>query len=423
MEISKDTVLKAHARLHGKLQITSKVPVFTQDDLSIFYTPGVAYVSNAIKEDKELAYKYTMKANSVAIITDGTRILGLGDIGPEAGLPVMETKAIIYKRFADIDAFPLCVASKDANEIVRFGELSSPNFAAIHIEDIESPKCFEIVDSLSKKLDIPVFHDDQHGTAMVAAAGMINAVQLAGKRIRRLKVVINGAGAAGFGIASLLYELGVHDVYVVDKAGIIYKGRKERMNRFKQRLAAITNPYSVRGTLADAVCGADVLIGVSTAGAFNSDMIKSMAAKPIVFSLANPVPEMGYADMLKAGAFIAATGRSNDPNQVNNMIGYPAIMLGLIAAKAKKVTYGQLAVAAQALAKSVKSAGRESIMPDIRNKAAISSTFTGVAVAVATAAMSEGNARFRVSAASVRRNALKRLSMGEKLVRLSAELR
>ena len=402
--VDKEEALAANRKAQGKIQVFSKVRVSSRSELSTYYTPGIAYVSEEIKKDVAKVYEYTSKPNLIAIVSDGTRILGLGDIGPEAGLPVMEGKAILFKRFGGVDAVPLCISTKDEEEIVKFVKQIRPTFGAVNIEDIESPKCFSIVDRLSAELDIPIFHDDQYGTAIVVLAALINASKLAGKKLQSLKVVMNGAGAAGVGISKLLHHAGIKDVIVVDTNGIIYHGRQEHMNKLKEELAQISNPEGMRGSLSDAVKGADVLIGASKAGAFTSEMIKSMADKPIVFALANPVPEIDYAAAKAAGAFVAATGRSDTPNQVNNLLAFPAVMRGLLEARAKRVTQDMLISAAKAMAKVIGSKlDAEHILPDILDKRYAIKLATTVAAAVAEAAVSSGDARVNVDAEDVKR--------------------
>ena len=334
-----EDVLKAYETSKGAIEIIPKVKVDSREDLALRYTPGVAVISNAIKNDKSKVYTYTGKPNNVAIITDGSRILGLGNIGPEAGLPVMEAKAMLFKKYGGVDAVPICLDTQEEEAIISIVKALAPGFGGFNIEDIESPKCFRIVDRLSKELEIPILHDDQHGTAMVAVAALINALKLAGKDITKIKIVINGAGAAGMGIVRLLSYMKIKNIYVVDTVGAIYDGRKERMNEFKQEIATLTNREKIEGSLAEIAEKADVLIGVSSAGVFTKEIIQKMAEKPIVFALANPVPEISYKDAKDAGAFIVATGRSDTPNQVNNVLSFPNIMRGLLDSGAKHVDY------------------------------------------------------------------------------------
>ncbi len=396
--VDKEHALTAHERAKGKIEMIPKVGVSTNEELTTYYTPGVAYVAEAIKNDKSSVVRYTSKANTIAVVSDGTRILGLGNVGPEAGLPVMETKALFYKKYAGIDAVPLCIDTTDEAEIVKFVKNIAPTFGGINIEDIESPKCFRVVDALSNALAIPVLHDDQHGTSVVTIAALINALKLAGKNIASSKIVINGAGSAGLGFVRMLAYMKIRDVYVVDKAGAIYDGRQEHMNEFKDEIARFTNPSKRSGSLADMVEKADVLIGASSAGAFTKDMIAKMAEKPIVFALANPVPEISYADAKEAGAFIAATGSSTAPNQINNILGFPALMRGLLDAGAARVTYDVLYAAAKALARSAgRKIGQERILPDATNRREMAKAVSDVAVAVAQAAIASGSAKNSVT--------------------------
>jgi malate dehydrogenase (oxaloacetate-decarboxylating) len=344
-------ILAAHAARKGKIEIVGSVAMNTTEELSEFYTPGVAEVSLAIKADKSKAYDYTIKGRVAAIITDGTRVLGLGDVGPEAGMPVMEGKALLLKKLGGVDAIPICLNTKDEEEIIKIAKALEPNFAAINIEDIETPKCLNIVERLSKEMGIPVFHDDRQGVAVVTLASLINSLKLAGKKLRQAKIVVNGAGAAGMGIAELLAAAGAEMILVCDTDGILYRGRGRNMNPWKERIAEVTNKKLVKGNLADAVKGADVLIGASVKGAFSGAMIKSMAEKPIVMALANPYPEMDYQEMLDAGAFIAGTGRSDRPNQVNNLLAFPGIIAGLIESRSKRVDNLMLIRSAMAIAK------------------------------------------------------------------------
>ncbi|MGC8622998.1 MAG: NAD(P)-dependent malic enzyme [Candidatus Micrarchaeia archaeon] len=391
-------VLDAHKKSRGKLEMFPKVKVQSKADLATYYTPGVAYVAKEISRDRSKVYDFTSKGDTIAIISDGTRLLGLGSVGAEASMPVMEMKALLYKKYAGIDAVPLCLNTTSEAEIVAIAKGVAPSFGGINIEDIESPKCFEIVEKLSNTLDIPVLHDDQHGTAMVMMAALINAAKLAGKDLKSSKIVINGAGAAGLGFARILSNIGLRNVYVLDTAGLIYKGRKEHMNRFKEEIASITNPEAKSGTLEEIVEGASVLIGASTAKVFTKDMIAKMADKPIVFALANPEPEISYSDAIEAGAFIAATGRSDSPNQVNNMFSFPAIMRGLLSARVRTVTYDLLYEAAKALAKSAgKNLSREHILPDASDSKQMLKAVESIAIAVAQKGIDTGNARLNVT--------------------------
>lgn len=416
MAVDKDSALAAHEKAKGKIEMIPKVRLSTNDDFALYYTPGVAYVATAINEDKPAVAKYTSKANTIAVVSDGTRLLGLGKMGPEAALPVMETKALFYKKYAGIDAVPLCIDTTDESEIIKFVKYIAPTFGGVNIEDIESPKCFRIVDELSKTLPIPVLHDDQHGTAVVAAAALINSLKLAGKQVSSAKVVINGAGAAGLGLVRMLSYMKIKNIYVVDKAGLIYDGRPEHMTEFKSEIAKVTNPERKAGQLADVVEGADVLVGMSSAGAFTKEMVQKMAKNPIVFALANPVPEISYADAKAAGAFIAATGSAMAPNQINNMLGFPALMRGLLDAGVKSVTYSILYSAAKAMARC---AGRkltpEHILPDASDRKQMAKTVADVAVAIAESAIASDNAKLSPTSDEIRQNLAARLKRYSKI--------
>ncbi len=408
-ESGSDRALREHLSRKGKYEILSKAPLNTKEDLSIFYTPGVAKVSEAIRREEDKVYDYTSKGNTVAIVTDGTRILGLGNIGPKAGLPVMEGKAVLFKKFGGVDAIPLCIGTRDEASIIRFVTEVAPTFGAVNIEDIESPKSFRIVDALSKMLDIPVFHDDQQGTAVVTLAALTNSLKLAGKG-KDARIVVNGAGSAGLGIIRLLSHSGYRNLVALDSLGIIYKGRQENMNEFKEEIADSTNRERKSGTLDDAAEKADALIGASKANAFNGKLIAGMNEKPIVFALANPYPEIEYAAAKSAGAFIAATGRSDTPNQVNNVLAFPSIMRGLLDVRARSVDYGILEAAATAIAKSVgRELGTEMILPNIMDRKSALRIASRVSSAVATAAMRSGLARINVDAVIVGKNAVKRI--------------
>ncbi len=359
----RERALKMHAARKGKIEIVGSVAMNTKEELSEYYTPGVAQVCLAIKEDVSKAYDYTIKGRAAAIITDGTRVLGLGDIGPEAGMPVMEGKALLLKKLGGVDAIPICLNTKDEEEIIKIAKALEPNFAAINIEDIETPKCLNIVERLSKEMGIPIFHDDRQGVAVVTLATLINALKLAGKKLKEVKIVVNGAGAAGIGIAELLASAGAENICLCDTSGILYRGRPGNMNPWKEKIAAVTNKERMQGTLSDAVKGADVLIGSSVRGAFSKEMIQSMAERPIVFALANPYPEMDYQEMLDAGVFVAGTGRSDRPNQVNNLLAFPGIIAGLIESRAKRVDNLMLVRSAMAIAKfSARGMTRENVI-------------------------------------------------------------
>ncbi|NMM62647.1 NAD-dependent malic enzyme [Clostridium sp. P21] len=344
--------LKLHEKNTGKIEIISKVKVETRDDLSLAYTPGVAEPCRKIYEDEENVYKYTSKGNLVAVVTDGTAVLGLGDIGPKAGLPVMEGKAILFKEFANVDAFPICVDTKNIDDIVKTVKLIAPVFGGINIEDIGAPRCFEIEERLKKELDIPVFHDDQHGTAIVVLAGVINALKVVNKKIEDIKVVINGAGAAGTAIAKLLLSSGVNNLIACDKVGILYRGI-ENVDDAKKELAKVTNLENIQGNLADALVGADVFIGVSAPGIISQDMVRSMNKDSIFFAMANPTPEIMPDEAKAAGARVVGTGRSDFPNQVNNVLAFPGIFRGALDCRAKEINEEMKIAAAYAIANSI----------------------------------------------------------------------
>lgn len=345
--------LKLHEEKVGKLEVISKVKVRTREDLSLAYTPGVAEPCRRIHENEEDVYKYTSKGNLVAVVTDGTAVLGLGDIGPKAGLPVMEGKAILFKEFADVDAFPICLATKDVDEIVRTVKLIAPGFGGINLEDIGAPRCFEIEERLKSELDIPVFHDDQHGTAIVVLAGLINALKVVGKKIEDIKVVVNGPGAAGTAIVKLLLSSGVKNIIACDKLGTLYRDN-ENLDEAKRGLAKITNPDNVQGTLADAMVGADVFIGVSAPGVVSQDMVRSMNKDSILFAMANPTPEIMPEEAKAAGARVIGTGRSDFPNQINNVLAFPGIFRGALDVRAKEINEEMKIAAAYAIASMIK---------------------------------------------------------------------
>lgn len=341
--------LKLHEEKKGKIEITSKVKVETREDLSLAYTPGVAEPCRQIHANKENVYKYTAKGNLVAVVTDGSAVLGLGDIGPEAGLPVMEGKAVLFKEFGDVDAFPICLDTQDVDEIVKTVKLISPGLGGINLEDIAAPRCFEIEEKLKKELDIPVFHDDQHGTAIVVLAGLINGLKIVDKKIEDVKIIINGAGAAGTAIAVLLNAAGAKNIIVCDRTGALALGR-EKMNDAKNKLAQETNPQGAKGSLADVLVGADVFIGVSSAGAVTLDMAKSMNKDGIILAMANPTPEI-MPDLAKAaGAKVVGTGRSDFPNQINNVLIFPGIFRGALDVRASEINMEMKLAAAHALA-------------------------------------------------------------------------
>lgn len=345
--------LKLHEKVRGKIEVVSKLKLENRDDLSLAYTPGVAEPCRRIHANEEDVYKYTAKGNLVAVVTDGTAVLGLGDIGPKAALPVMEGKAILFKEFGNVDAFPICLDTTDVDEIVRTVKLLSPGFGGINLEDIAAPRCFEIEAKLKQELDIPVFHDDQHGTAIVVLAGMFNALKLTGKTMGELKIIINGAGAAGTAIANLLTAAGAENIIACDRSGALWLGR-EKMNDAKNELAKVTNPNKEQGNLAQVMKHADVFIGVSMADAVSQDMVRSMAKDPIILAMANPTPEIMPDLAREAGARIIGTGRSDFPNQINNVLVFPGVFRGALDARASEINMEMKLAAAHAIAEYIK---------------------------------------------------------------------
>ena len=346
---AKEFALKQHEEWSGKIEVVSRAKLETPEDLSVAYTPGVAEPCLKIAEDVDLSYKYTRRHNMVAVVTDGSAVLGLGNIGPEAGMPVMEGKCVLFKAFADVDAFPLCVRSNDVDEIVNTVRLLAGSFGGVNLEDISAPRCFEIERKLKECCDIPIFHDDQHGTAVVTAAALINALKLTGKKLDEVKVVTSGAGAAGIAIIKLLVSLGLKRVIMCDRKGAIYEGR-EGLNAEKQEMAKICNLDKEQGSLEEVIKGADVFIGVSAPGAVTEEMVKSMAEKPILFPMANPVPEIMPDLAKKAGAAVVGTGRSDFPNQINNVLAFPGIFRGALDVRAKDINDEMKVAAAYAIA-------------------------------------------------------------------------
>ena len=389
MDYAKES-LKLHYELKGKLEITPRAKVDSKEALSLAYTPGVAEPCLVIQKDVEKSYELTRRWNTVAVVTDGTAVLGLGDIGPEAGMPVMEGKCVLFKAFGDVDAIPLCVRTKDVEEIVKTVSLLAGSFGGVNLEDISAPRCFEIEKRLKEVCDIPIFHDDQHGTAVVTLAGLINALKLTGKKIEEVKIVTSGAGAAGIAIIKLLISMGVKHVIMTDREGAIYKGR-ENLNPIKMEMAELTNLSMEKGSLSDVIKNADVFIGVSAPGTLNKDMVKSMAEKPIIFACANPIPEIFPEDAKEAGAAVVSTGRSDFPNQINNVLCFPGIFRGALDVRAKDINDEMKVAAAYAIAELVsdQELNAEYILPaafDERVKDA-------VAKAVAEAAKKSGVAR------------------------------
>ena len=362
-----DESIKYHADLQGKIELKVKSKIETKDDLSLAYTPGVGAVSKAIADDPERVWELTGRRNWVAVVTDGSAVLGLGNIGPEAALPVMEGKAALFKEFGGVDAFPICLATQDTDEIVNIVSKLEPTFGGINLEDISAPRCFEIERRLNELMDIPVFHDDQHGTAIVVLAGLLNALRVAGRDLASSKILISGAGAAGSAIAEMLMAEGATDIVVVDSKGAL-SSKRDDLNPEKQALLAKTNPSDVSGPMSDVINGRDVFIGVSAPGVLTSEMIKTMAKDPIIFAMANPVPEIMPDDAKAAGAFVVATGRSDFPNQVNNVLAFPGIFRGAIDAKAKEITKEMKLAAAKALADYVPNPTVDEILPNPLDK-------------------------------------------------------
>ena len=360
-----EKALALHEKLHGKLETVSKVPVKSREDLALAYTPGVAEPCKVIAQDKEAAYTYTMKANTIAVVSDGSAVLGLGNIGPHAAMPVMEGKAVLFKEFGGVNAVPICLDTQDTEEIIKAVTWLAPGFGGINLEDISAPRCFEIEERLKETLDIPVFHDDQHGTAIVVLAGLINALKVTGKKKEECRVVINGAGSAGIAIAKLLLNYGFTNVVLCARAGILSRD-SERLNWMQKKMLDITNPEGLTGTLADAMKGADVFIGVSAPGTVSQEMVASMNPDAIVFAMANPVPEI-MPDLAKAaGAKVVGTGRSDFPNQINNVVAFPGIFRGALEGRARQITEKMKLAAALALASLVpeEELNEDNIMPE-----------------------------------------------------------
>lgn len=383
--------LKKHGEWKGKIEVVSRVPVSTKEDLSLAYTPGVAEPCLEIQKDVEKSYELTRRWNTCLVVTDGTAVLGLGDIGPEAGMPVMEGKCVLFKAFGDVDAFPICIKSKDVDEIVNTVYMISGSCGGVNLEDIAAPRCFEIEQKLKEKCDIPIFHDDQHGTAIITLAGLINALKVVGKDKEEIKVVVNGAGAAATAITKLILSYGVKNVIMCDRTGAIYEGRQKGMNPYKEEMAKLTNLDKQEGSLKDVLVGADVFIGVSAPGSLTTEMVKTMNQDAIVFACANPTPEIYPEEAKAGGARVIATGRSDFPNQVNNVLAFPALFRGTFDVRAREINEEMKIAASLALANLIsdEELNEEYIIPaafDPRVKDAVSK-------AVAQAARDTGVAR------------------------------
>lgn len=403
----REEALKLHMDNNGKIAVVSKVPIATRHDLAIAYTPGVAEPCKDIKEDKNLSFEYTCRGNMVAIITDGTRVLGLGDIGPEAAMPVMEGKAALFKTFGDVDAVPVCIDTKDPDEFIRTVKLLQPNYAGVNLEDISSPKCYEIEDKLKEICDIPVFHDDQHGTAIACLSAVLGALRFVKKDIATAKFVVNGCGAAGSAIGRLLVNMGAQNVIMVDRFGALYEGIDAKLDRIQSYLATVTNKEHKQGTLAYVAKGADVMIGASAPNVFTKEIMQSMADKAIVFALANPVPETSYDAAKEAGVAVAGTGRSDRPNQVNNVTVFPGVFRGAIDVRARAITEDMKVAAVYAIADLIdeKDLREDYVVPDAFDPRVA----PAVAAAVAKVAIEKGLARKIVDPEVVRANTAKRI--------------
>ena len=390
MDYAKES-LRLHEQWRGKIEVIATVPVKTKEDLSLAYTPGVAEPCLAIQKDIGKSYDLTRRHNLCLVVTDGSAVLGLGDIGPEAGMPVMEGKCVLFKAFGGVDAFPLCVKTKDVDAFVETVYNISGSFGGINLEDIAAPRCFEIERKLKERCDIPIFHDDQHGTAVITLAGLINALKVVGKDIGNIKVAVNGAGAAAIAITKLLISAGLKNVTLCDRTGIVYKGREKGMNWIKSEMAEITNPEGLRGGLADAMKGADVFIGVSAPNSVTQDMVRTMAKDPIIFACANPTPEIFPDDAKAAGAAVISTGRSDFPNQINNVLAFPGIFRGTFDVRASDINEAMKVAASHALADLVEP---DKLGPDYIIPAAFDPRVgPAVSKAVAEAARASGVAR------------------------------
>lgn len=407
----REEALHMHRMNKGKLEVISKVKVQNGKDLSLAYSPGVAEPCKDIYDKPETVYDYTMKGNMVAIVSDGTAVLGLGNIGPEAALPVMEGKAVLFKSFAGVDAFPICLNTTDVEKIIETVKLLEPNFGGVNLEDIAAPNCFVIEERLKKESNIPVFHDDQHGTAIVTVAGLVNALKLSGKKMSEIRIVANGAGAAGIAIIKLMYSFGVRDIVMCDTKGAIYEGRPNGMNPVKDEVSKFTNRENRIGSLAEVIQGADVFVGVSAAGALTADMVRSMNENPIIFAMANPNPEIMPAVATEAGAMVVGTGRSDFPNQVNNVLAFPGIFRGALDVRATHINEEMKVAAVNAIASLVSE-------EELNANYVIPGPFDprvapAVAAAVAKAAMETGVARLKVDIEEIKEKTRKLASIGK----------
>lgn len=405
----REAALKLHRDNQGKLAVASKVPLATREDLSLAYTPGVAEPCKEIKADKDLSFALTCRGNMVAIVSDGTRVLGLGDIGPEAAMPVMEGKAVLFKVFGDVDAIPICLDTKDPDKIIETVRLLQPTFAGINLEDLASPKCYDIEDRLKEIMDIPVFHDDQHGTAIAALSAVLGALRYVKKELATAKIVVNGAGAAGSAIGRLLVNAGAENVTMVDIQGALYEGMPG-LNRVQEQLARTTNKAKVKGSFAQIAKGADVIIGVSAPGAFTAEIIASMS-EPVVIAMANPVPEIMYNEAKAAGAVVAGTGRSDAPNQVNNVTVFPGVFRGAMDVRARQINEEMKIAAAYAIAGLVADdeLREDFVVPDAFDPRVA----PAVAAAVAKAAIETGVARIQVDPEIIRAKTAARVKLGK----------
>ncbi len=413
----KKRALDYHGERGGKVEIISKMPVKGAADLSLAYTPGVAEPCKEIHRDPDTVYQYTGRGNTVAVVTDGTAVLGLGDIGPAAALPVMEGKCILFKMFAGVDAVPICLATKDPDEIVHAVKLMEPTFGGVNLEDISAPRCFDIELRLKQETGIPIFHDDQHGTAIVALGALDNALKVVGKQPSDIKVVINGAGASGMSTARIFLRYGVKNIILCDSRGTIYKGRTEGMNAFKEEMATLTNPEAVAGGLADALKGADVAVGLSVAGAISADMVRSMAPRAVVMAMANPTPEIFPDEARGAGAEVVCTGRSDFANQINNVLAFPGVLRGAMDVRARDITDDMKVAAGMAIASLV---GDDELSPGLIIPHAMDERVApAVAAAVARTAIETGVARLKVDPDAIARKTIEMVGRTARIQQLA----